>query len=103
LQMGRVLAYARKWYLVGAPETLYLVAVHFLGASPPLRAAQHDHRPACPVGLAAGASLLLNAANLKHAVLERPSHLLMHYIDVFPFYEIGCPPITLEEVLQLFV
>src|SRR5436305_627931 len=101
--MGWVLADAREWYLMGTPVTLYLVAIHFLGASPSLRGTQHDHGPTRPASLATRTSLFLNASNLKYAVFKRACHFLVHQIDIVALDEMRFPAVTLEQVLQLFI
>src|SRR6516225_4662281 len=92
-----------EWYLVGAPETFHLVAVHFLGTGPSLRSAQHDHGPARSSGLVTGASFLLNAADLENTILQRCGHLLVHHRDIVPFHEMRRPAVTLEEALHFLV
>src|SRR5262245_26634776 len=61
LQMGWVFAHASQWNLVGAPEAFDFVTVHLLGPRPALWAAQDNHRPTSPGGLAAGACFFLDA------------------------------------------
>ena len=94
--MGRVLAYARKRYLVGTPVTLYFVTIHFLRASPALRGTQHDHGPMRPAGLATSTGLFLNASNLKHAFFQRARHFLVHQIDIVALHEMRRPAVTFE-------
>ena len=103
LQMAGILVHAGERYLMRAPEAFHLVAVHLLGAGPALRTTQHDHRPARAAGLAACARLLLDPANLQHAVLQSGGHLLVHRLGLAALDEIGRPSVALEQVAQLLV
>ena len=53
LQVRRVAAHVGERHLVRAPRALDLVAADLLRSGPALGRAQHDHRPARPLGLAA--------------------------------------------------
>jgi hypothetical protein len=102
-QVRGILVHGGERHLMGAPEALDLMTVHLLGAGPALRTAQHDHWPACAAGCAAGARLLLDPANLQHAVLQGGGHLLVHQHRLVALDEIRHPSVALEQVAQLLV
>src|SRR6185369_6305641 len=101
--MCGLFAYTGERHLVGAPVALNFMAVHFLRAGPAFGAAQDDHGPTRTSGLATLPVLVLNVANFQNTLFHRPSHLLMHQLDVITFHEMRRPSVTPEQALQLFV
>jgi hypothetical protein len=101
LQVGRIVVHACERYLVGTPEAFHLVAVHVLRTGPALGRAQNDHRPVGATGNAARARLLLDPANLQHAVFQRRGHFLVHLLRVVAFHEIRRPAVAPEQIPEL--
>src|SRR4030095_8882640 len=85
------------------PEAFHLVAVHLLGAGPSLGAAEHDHRPAGPGGLAARPRLLLDAPALTPPVFHGGSRLPVHERGIVALDEVWRPAVAAEQALQLLV
>src|SRR5689334_19801594 len=77
LEVGWVVVQAGEGDLVGPPEPFLLMPIDFLRPRPSLGGAQHDHRPARTLELSGLASLLLDAADIQDAFLERRGHALV--------------------------
>ncbi len=103
LQMLGIGAHVRERHLVRAPRALCLVAVDLLGTGPALGRAQHDHRPARPLGLAAAARGLLDAANIGDRRIERGRHRLVHLGGVRALDEMRLVAVPDEQRLELLV
>ena len=79
-------------HLVRAPRSLDGQTVDDLRAGPPLRRAQHDHRPARPAVLAAvDARASLDRADLAEHVVERRGELLVHERGIVARDEVRLP------------
>src|SRR5205085_3500872 len=88
----------------GAAETFDLLAVHFLGAGPALRAAQHDHRPARAFdALAAVAGVLLDRPDADERDVERVRHGLVHQFGIVALDEQRLVAEPAEEIADLVV
>ncbi len=87
--------------LVGAKRALRGQPVDDLRAGPALRRAQHDHRPARTLLLAARAGALLDRADLRRDVVERRGHQLVHLPRVRALDEPGGVAVALEQRAQL--
>ena len=98
--MRRVLAYVGERHLMRAPGTLGLVAIDLLRPGPALGRAQHDHRPARQVGLAALPRVPLDLADLRDGFLERGGHGLVHRVGVVALHEVRRVAVTVEQRLQ---
>ncbi len=78
-------------------------AVDGLGTGPALRGAQHDHRPARPLGAAARASSLLDRGDLVQRAVELRRQRLVHRLGVVALDEARRVPVALEQRAQLVV
>ena len=106
LQLGKVAVSVRAQrdgHLMGAPAAFDRVAVDLLRTGPALRGAQHEHRPARALRLAALARGALDAPNLADRPVERRSHLLVHCHGLIALDEARLPPAAAEEALDLLV
>src|SRR4051794_32158448 len=65
-------------HLVGTEGPLDGAAIELMRSSPALGGPEDDRRPACTIGTAAGASLLLEGANLLVAGVQRRCERLVH-------------------------
>jgi hypothetical protein len=87
--------------LMGSPEALHSMTVHFGRTGPAFGGPQDDHRP---VGIqvgSAGAGLVLDLSYFGDGAFQRRSHHLVHPLRVGAFDQIGLVPKTSEQTLQL--
>ena len=108
LQLGQVLglgAQVGKRHLMGAEGSLRRQAVDHLGAGPALGRAQHDHRPARPLGRAdvvrAGSRAHLDLGDLGGDLIEGGGHQLVHRVGVRALDEMWGVAVALEQRAQL--
>ena len=102
VEMLRLFLHVEHGHLMGSPEVFNLVAVDFLGAGPALGAAENDHGPAGPVGLAVGTGFVLDGADLLDALVDSFGHRLMHEFGIFTFDHVRVPAVANDEGVQLF-
>ena len=100
-EMLRLLPHLRQRNLMRAPGSLDGQAVDHLRTGPPLRRAQHDHRPAGTAVLAAGTRATLYRADLAEHVVERRGQFLMHARRIVTGDEVRLPAVAGEEVVEL--
>jgi hypothetical protein len=89
LHVRRVVVHLAHGHLVGAPESLGLLAIDLTRAGPPLGCAQDDHGPPRPLPGALAAGDLLDALDLRHDRVEGAGHQSMHRLGIVPFHEVG--------------
>src|SRR5579872_3988195 len=87
-------------HLMSSPEILYLVPIDLLRSGPSFGRSKNNHGPACPVGLASAARLLLNRADLQYASFDSRSHFLMHQLRIVTLDHIWSPSISFKKVLE---
>jgi hypothetical protein len=101
---GRVAPHAAERHLVGAPRPLDRTALAVvLRARPPLRGAQHDHRPPRPCPVAADACPLLDRGDLVEHGVERCRQPLMHARRVVAGHQVRLPAVPPHQIGQLLV
>ena len=98
--MLRIAADVLQWHLVRAEGPLDRNAVHLLRAGPALRGAEDDHRPDRPPSEPAGASLLLDGADLLVALVQGGREPLVDSGRIISFHEIGIVAMAVEVVRQ---
>ena len=104
LELGEVLRvrpYGGERHLMGAERPLGGQAVDLLRARPPLRCAQHDHRPPRPGCLTVLAGAPLDLGDLVENLVERRRHQLVHLLGVRSLHESRRVAVTLEQGPQL--
>ena len=90
-------------HLVGTPKTFNTMTAHFLRRAPTFRRAQHDHRPARPLGNASRPAFPLMLLDFENAVFDGRSHCLVHAVRIGALHEVRCPSAAPQQVLQFFV
>ena len=86
-----------------APGALYLMAIHHLGAGPPLGGPQDYHGPPRPLNIPAHSGLILNFANLDDAMIQRGSHGLVHRCGFGPLHPKRLMPQPAKHVFQFIM
>jgi hypothetical protein len=92
----------RHRHLVRAPRSFHLVVINFGRRGPAFGRAQHNHRPARALRFTAAARSILNASDLRDAMLERGRNRLMHALAIRAFYEKRLVSVTAKQLLQFF-
>jgi hypothetical protein len=90
-------------HLMGAPGPLDRLAVHDLGAGPPLGGAEDDHRPAGALAEAVLADVPLDAPDLVEHLVHHSGHALVHGLGLVPFHVIGGVAVAAHQVVELLV
>ena len=106
LELRQVLgirAHLRQRHLVRAPRSLDRQPVHRLRARPALRRAQHDHRPARPLGSALDAGGALDGGYLLHDGVEHLGHAPVHRLRLVAVDPVDGVAVALEQRRQLVV
>src|SRR5207237_2912272 len=79
------------------------LAVNDPRAGPAFWRVEHDHRPTRARGIAAAASVALDAMNLGDDLIERSRHDLMHLYRLVSFDEVQRPTVAAQHLLQFLM
>ncbi len=100
--MLRVRSRIRKRHLVRTKRPFVRRAVDRLGAGPPLRRTEHDHRPARTFRIAPLARLRLNSPNVLDDRIERCRHGLVHDRGFMAHDVVRRPSVSAQQLIQFF-
>ena len=86
-----------------SPGSLRGQSIHHLRAGPALRSAQHDHRPARPLGASLDAGRVLQRRDLAGNRLEDTRHPLVHRPRIVAVHPVHGVAVPLQQRRQLAV
>src|SRR5512147_482082 len=89
--------------LMGSPEPLHFMTVHFLGAGPALRSSEHDHGPLRAGSQPICSGSMLNVSNFSYHCFQCTGHELVHGFRIRTFNEMRFIAITDEKTPELIV